>query len=135
MPTRKITLDDPISLTLAADSRLTDLDYANDQIWELLPGKGDPNALMLQTTFGLRARNMRIFPQFEEAHKIISSPAEFAESVIFTKIAPNYIKLTCSPFPGIDVELEYWVPDCQTVAGRVRIKNSSEINRSIQLAM
>lgn len=132
MPTRKLTLEDPISLTLAADSRLADLDYTNDQIWELLPGKGDPNALMLQTTYGLRARNMRIFPQFEEAHKIVRSPTDFAKPVIFTKITPNYIKLNCSPFPGIDVELEYWVPDCQTVAGRIRLGNSSEINRSVQ---
>ena len=62
--------DDPLCLTMAADSRLTDLDYANDQIWELQLGRGTPAAILLNTTYGLRARHMRIFPQFTELHKV-----------------------------------------------------------------
>ena len=135
MRTWRLTPKDPLSLTLAADSRLTNLDYANDQIWEMLPGEGEPASILLQTTFGLRARNMRIFPQFEEAHKVVTDPIEFAEPIGINQFAPNYLKLTCSPFPGIDVILEYWVPDCQTVAGRIGIKNSSSINRNLKFAV
>ena len=47
---------DPLALTLAADFRLSSTDYVNDQIWELETGGGDPPALALHTTFGLRAR-------------------------------------------------------------------------------
>jgi len=124
-----------MSLTLAADSRLTNLDYTDDQIWELLPGGGEPAAILLQTSYGLRARNMRIFPQFEEAHKVISDISEFASPPEITHIAPNYIKMGGSPFPGIDVILEYWVPDCQTIAGRIKIENSSTINRNFRFAV
>ena len=51
---------DPLALNLAADARLGPTDYFDDQIWELRIGGGDPPALALQTTFGLRARSMRV---------------------------------------------------------------------------
>jgi hypothetical protein len=132
MRTWKITPKDPLSLTLAADSRLTELDYTNDQIWELLPVGGEPASILLQTSYGLRARNMRIFLQFEEAHKVVRDPHDFAGPLNITHFAPNYVQMYASPFPGLDVILEYWVPDCQTVAGRIRIENTSRINRNLR---
>ena len=51
---------DPLCLTLAADSRLSIPDYLNDHIWELVLGGGEPKALAVRTTYGLRAKSMRI---------------------------------------------------------------------------
>ena len=59
-----LTQDDPLALRLAADVRLTPTDYADDHIWELALAGGEPPALALRTTYGLRARDMRIFPAF-----------------------------------------------------------------------
>ncbi len=64
MPNWNLAAGDPLSLTLAADARLTTTDYTNDQIWELSLGGGEPAALALQTTYGLRAHWMRLFPRF-----------------------------------------------------------------------
>ncbi len=124
-------LKNPQNLIVAADSRMNQLDYANDQIWELQLGPGDPTAITLQTTYGLRARNMRIFPQFTENHQVLSDPKKFYSPLIVQNFYPNYIKLMFSPFTDIEIEMEYWVPDCQSVAGRVHIKNSSLIDRNI----
>ena len=52
---------DPLCLTLAADSRLSIPDYLNDHIWELEFGGAEPASLALHTTYGLRAKAMRIF--------------------------------------------------------------------------
>ena len=54
-------------LTLAADMRFSTPNYVNDHIWEMEIGSGEPSALTLRTTYGLRARSMRIFPRFTEA--------------------------------------------------------------------
>ncbi|HLB50317.1 MAG TPA: hypothetical protein VJL59_25115, partial [Anaerolineales bacterium] len=62
----KLTQADPLALRLAADVRFGPTDYADDQIWELTLAGGDPAALALRTTYGLRAREMRIFPIFRE---------------------------------------------------------------------
>ena len=128
-------LNDPQSLSLVADARLSNLDYTNDQIWELLLGRGDPAAIILQTTYGLRARNMRIFPQFTENHTTVWEPTQFETSPKVISFFPNYIKLHFSPFSGINIELEYWIPDCQTAAGRVRVINAGLNDRKINFEL
>ncbi len=135
MRTWNLGLSDPFNLILAADPRLTPLSYSDDHIWELLIGRSDPAAVVLQTTYGLRARSMRIFPQFVESHQTVSDPAEFATPLKITNFAPNYIKLNFSPLLGIDVVSEYWIADSQTAVGRTWIKNKSELTRKLRFEM
>ena len=97
---------DPLVLTLAADFRLCTPDYINDQIWELEPGGGDPPALALRTTYGLRARLMRIFPRFHLGGQTISDPAAFAAPPSLRRFTPNFLLMACAPFPGIEVIAE-----------------------------
>jgi len=124
---------DPLSLVIAADARITPPDYLNDHIWELLPGGGESQALQLQSTFGLRARSIRIFPCFSMGERSISNPDEFAKPPTFHTIYPNFIGLEFSPFPGIDVSAEYWVPQSNAITCRLLIRNSQNSNLNIQL--
>lgn len=136
MRTWNLGLDDPLCLTLAADSRLIDLDYANDQIWELQLGRGTPAAILLNTTYGLRARHMRIFPRFTEVHKVLSDPAQFNEPPKVHRFYPNYLELSFSPFNGIQVQMQHWVPDSHTITGRIDVSNhgASERKLTVDLA-
>jgi hypothetical protein len=118
-----IGLGDPLSLTLAADYRLGETDYTNDHIWELEFGGGDPPALALRTTYGLRARLMRLFPRFTLGGQILTDPLSFAAPPRLVRFYPNYFLLTYSPFAGIEVTAEYWVPASQVVAGRLSVTN------------
>ncbi len=122
------------ALTLAADVRLSALHYANDQVWELALRGGEPAGLSLQTTFGLRARSMRLFPQFREGDQSVNDPAQFAEQPAIHHFYPNYALVTFSPFTGIDVAAEYWVVDSHMIAGRLRVINSGVTPRTISLA-
>src|SRR3972149_10451231 len=108
---------DPLTFTLAADFRLCNPDYINDHIWELESSGGDPPALSLFTTYGLRARSMRLFPRFIVNGQGISDPAAFPLPPHLRQFFPNYLSLEFSPFHGINVISEYWVPDSHTVAG------------------
>jgi hypothetical protein len=114
---------DPLELTLAADFRLCNPDYVNDQIWELEPGGGDPPALSLRTTYGLRACMMRIFPQFTLDGQTVSDPQTFRLPPQFNHFYPNYLSMNFWPFEGINISAEYWVPDSHTIAGRLTTKN------------
>ncbi|MBU0512899.1 MAG: hypothetical protein KJ638_14525 [Chloroflexi bacterium] len=115
---------DPGAFTLAADVRCGPTDYTNDHIWELTLKGGEPPSLALQTTFGLRARNLRLFPRFVEGDTAVSDPSAFDKPPTVHRFYPNFLALSFSPFTGIDVEIEYWVPESQIVAGRVTITNS-----------
>lgn len=124
---------DPLSLTLAADARLGPTDYVDDQIWELQVGGGEPSALALQTTFGLRASALRLFPRFSEGELMQTDPAAFVQLPVITRLFPNFLTLTFSPFRAIDVEAEYWVPQSQAVAGRLQVTNSGGTARRVRL--
>ena len=121
------------SLILAADARLSQLNYFDDQIWELHLRTGEPAALSLQTTYGLRARSMRLFPRFIENGTALTDPDQFNSSPAIHRFFPNYALLTCSPFAGIDVVMEYWVAFSNVLAGRIRVINSGVTPRNLSL--
>jgi hypothetical protein len=128
-----LTKGDPLSLILAADSRLSIPDYLNDHSWELLPGGGEPATLSLRTTYGLRAKSMRIFLRFSENGKAVSDPAMFALPPGVRRFYPNFLVVEYSPLPNIDVSSEYWVPQSNAVSGRVTVSNRSAAERKIRL--
>jgi hypothetical protein len=117
---------DPLVLTLAADARVSQTDYINDHIWELMIGGGEPSALSIDTTFGLRARSMRIFPVFEFNDRTLINPDDFTIDVKIVTNYPNYIVLTFSPIKDVDVQIEYWVPDSHQIAGRMKLISQSQ---------
>ncbi|MCB9136539.1 MAG: hypothetical protein H6636_14030 [Anaerolineales bacterium] len=121
------------SLILAADARLSPLNYYDDQIWELHLRTGEPPALSLQTTYGLRARSMRLFPRFIENTEAVTDPEQFHTPPAFRRFFPNYTLVTCSPFDGIDVVMEYWVAFSNVLAGRIRVINSGVTPRTVRL--
>lgn len=124
---------DPLSLTIAADPRLAPTDYCDDQIWRLQLRGGDPPAVALYTTFGLRARSLRIFPLFTEDDRSLSDPVSFNRNPIIRRFYPNYLNLVFSPFSDIDVNIEYWVPESKAIAGRIMVSNRGRSARHIQL--
>ena len=124
---------DPLFLTLAADSRLSIPDYLNDHIWELVFGGGEPAALSLRTTYGLRAKSMRIFLRFSEGKASVSDPSAYALPPTIRRFYPNFLILDYSPLQGIDVATEYWVPQSNTVCGRVTVANKTNATRKIRM--
>lgn len=131
----KLTQADPLALRLAADVRFGPTDYADDQIWELTLGGGDPAALALRTTYGLRAREMRLFPVFREGDTLVCDPEQFASRPVVHHFAVNRIQFSFSPLGGIHVHADYWRPDSHSVAGQFTVTNESTAARSIRLKL
>lgn len=123
---------DPLHLVLAADARLARPNYVNDHIWELDLGGGEPPALALRTTYGLRARVMRLFPRFSENGNTVHDPAQFAVAPRVRRLYPNFVELTFSPLVGLDVTAEYWVAGSNVVAGRIITTNRAGIPHPVR---
>jgi len=125
----------PLAMTLAADFRLSAPDYTNDHIWELELGGGDPPALALRSTYGLRARSMRIFPRFTAQNQTVMDPAGFAVPPQLRHFYPNFLVFEYSPFPDVPITAEYWAPTSQTVAGRFTVTNRTLSTFSLTLEL
>lgn len=128
-----LTLFDPLHLTLAADFRFGGVDYADDHIWELDLSAGQPPALSLRTTFGLRARSMRLFPRFGEGRAVVTDPAKFVRVPRLRFFAPNFLELDFSPLDDLEVNAEFWAAASQVVAGRYTLVNRGSKPRKIKL--
>ncbi len=128
----QLTHSDPLHLTLAADARLGAPDYLNDHIWELKLEEGAPPAVGIQTTYGLRARLMRLFPRFQHKDQWISDPKQFYAAPKVIRFHPNYLMVKFAPFSGTDVLAEYWVPSSQVLAGRLTFTNPDVVRESFQ---
>ncbi|GMV34145.1 MAG: hypothetical protein DCC59_12275 [Chloroflexi bacterium] len=126
---------DPLHLTLAADARLCKPDYPNDHIWEVEIGSNDPerSALGIATTFGSRARSMRLFLRFTEGADIVTDPNTFAAKPSLRRFYPNFLTLDFLPFENLNATADFWVPESHAVAGRVTLVNKTTAVRNIQL--
>jgi hypothetical protein len=135
MRTWNLKVSPPLTFTLAADARMGATNYTDDHIWELHLGGGEPPALSLQTTFGLRARSYRIFPRFIEETTAIANPVSFASPMLLQAMAPNYLRLAFSVLPELPVTAEYWAATSQAVAGRFTLENRAATARTIRLEL
>lgn len=126
-------IGDPLFLTIAADARFCRPDYANDHIWELSLGGGEMPALALQTTYGLRAQWMRLFPLFARREISLIDPRNFHQPPRLEAFYPNYLAVSAQPFAGLAVRLEYWVVDSHHVAGRLQVSNQGEDQDSLHV--
>jgi hypothetical protein len=120
---------------LAADARLCEPDYVNDHIWELEIGAGEPAALAVRTTFGLRARNMRLFYRFSESGKSLTNPAEFHTPPHLRRFYPNFLLFSFVLFEGFEVTAEYWVPESHAIAGRLTMVNRTAFARKLSFEL
>ncbi len=130
-----LSFGDPLYLVLAADARFCKPDYVNDHIWEAEIGAPDSDraAIGLSTTYGLRARAMRIFLRFGENEKTVSAPGAFHSKPLLRRYYPNFLFLEFSPLENLNAVVEFWIPESHAAAGRVTLTNKTNAVRAIRL--
>ena len=135
MRTWSLNPDSPLSLRIAADARVCIPDYVDDQIWELSLGGGEPASMALQTTYGLRAIAMRIFPGFSIGGSVLCDPEQFYSQTKVEQFFPNYLKVSFSPFQDLLVHGGYWALNSQTLVGRFNLHNLSGSPMNLQIRL
>jgi hypothetical protein len=130
-----LSLGDPLYLSLAADSRLCEPDYLNDHIWEVEFGALDAERafVSLHTTFGLRARSMRLYLRFTENNVTVTDPNTFVAKPSLRRFYPNLLTLDFVPLENLHITTDFWVPESHAVAGRVTLTNKSNAVRQLKL--
>jgi len=114
-----------IDIHLAADTAQGSVNPCNDQIWHLSSEAGEPVALSLSTTYGLRAYAMRIFPRFHLKGETVQNPHSYNSTPNLRFTACNFAHIHLSPFPTIDARFRLWVPTSQIVVGQIAITSTA----------
>ena len=112
-----------IGLLLWADIRFTPPYVWNDHCWEVCSSSGQPPSMSGATTYGLRASQMQVFPSFSLVDQVVRDPAQFFSQPEIQYYSTNFIALSFSPFQGIDVIYNIWVPNSQILMGEILFHN------------
>lgn len=118
---------------LAADQRFGKVNPDNDHVWELTTHRGEPPAVALQSTLGLRANGLRLFPRFQQNQVAVTDPRSFFQSPSLEFSCSNFVAIRYSPFQGVDVSHKTWVPDSLTLVGEFSLVNSTDTTQSLGL--
>ena len=121
--------DDPIGLTLCADSRFSNAQPDPDIVWQL---RFEPNsAINLYTTLGLQARSFQLFPQFSLNKVIHFNLADFFSAPRIEILYSNFTRLVLTPFEELEAQTDLWVKEGGLLIGRIRLTNHSDQNHEV----
>jgi hypothetical protein len=123
----------PFSLQLAADARLSQTDYQDDQIWEVRLERGEAPALALQTRYGGRAGLASIVPMWLHEGRVVYQTQAYAHPPTVTTFAPGYVRLQGSLSPQLAVQAEFWVMESHAVGARLTLANAHTVPTDVQL--
>lgn len=130
---RRWQLESTGSVKLAADARLSQTDYTDDQVWELVLGKGESPALQLQTRYGGRAGLASLVPMWNHDGRAIYQAQAFQKPPVLMEVAPGYIELEATLTPQLALKAEYWAMDSHSVGGQFTLANSHTAPVEIRL--
>lgn len=111
-------------LHIAADARLSQTDYADDQIWQLMLGSGESPALALQTHYGGRVGLASIVPMWFHEGRVIYQAQAYTKPPYVTAFAPGYLRVQATLTLQLALQAEYWVIDSHVVGARYTVANA-----------
>lgn len=114
----------PLALQLAADARLSQTDYFDDQVWELALGSGENPALALQTSYGGRVGLVSLLPLWRVDNRPVYEYQGYAQPPTLVGFAPGYAQAAAKITPTLTLRADFWVMESHAVGARLTIRNS-----------
>lgn len=128
-----LTPSHPLALQIAADARLSQTDYTDDQVWELVLGGGDESALQLKTRYGGRVGLASLVPMWIVDKRPVYQYQAYASPPVITAFAPAYLEAHADITPKLKLRAEYWAADSHAISARFSLKNTSTETIEIRL--
>ena len=125
----------PKAFIIARDGSFSSIDPSNDQVWAFSFSDSKTHPFHIETTYGLRARSMRLFPNVILNNKRLTEEADFSTFPRITRYTPAQLRINFSLLNGIDVQLELFVPAINALAGGFDIANRSAVPISLTLEL
>jgi hypothetical protein len=125
----------PMAFILAADGAFTPYHPENDQVWELEFGQHEIHPFCIQTTYGLRAKSMRLFPSFVINYRRYTNADSFLTPPFITQYTPDSIQVQSEAVLGCEIHFDVFVPASDTLVGGVEVFNKGKEYLSLNLEL
>lgn len=114
----------PKAFIMASDGETSVFNPDNDQIWAVSLDYSDASPFQLTTTYQLRARSMRLFPNIIVGHRRLTHPDEFTLQPTVTGYTPSSIELKYAFKNGLHAQFSSFVAAQDLLAGTITLHNS-----------
>jgi hypothetical protein len=121
-----VNRDGPQAFILAPDGDFLAFTPENDQIWALSLDASEIAPFYLHTTYHLRARSMRLFPNIVVEHQRLTKPNDFSLLPMVTGYTPGTIQVKYSFINGIEIRMDCFIPEPDALVGKISIHNSAQ---------
>ncbi len=115
----------PKAFILAPDGQFSAFDAERDQLWTLNLDPPDSCPFHLQTTFHLRARSMRVFPNLIFEHRRLKNHTDFSLPPTVRDYSPSSIKLEYNFNHQVLLQFCSFIPEPNVLIGALFLKNIS----------
>lgn len=122
----QLTPHDPLALQIAADARVSQTDYFDDQVWELALGSQGNPALALQTSYGGRIGLASLIPIWQIDNRPVYEYQAYTTPPVITAFSPGYAQATAKITPTLALRADFWVMESHVVGARLTVKNSGQ---------
>ena len=137
MPALSFNRSDPKNFILVADRFFSDYQPGKDHVWKLRLETSDPHPFTLSTTYGLRAKSMRLFPNFILDNQRISKPTDFSQPPRMTAYTPSFAKIEAVHQDNLAFCFSCYLPEPDILVGYIKIENLGDalVDLTTQLAV
>lgn len=136
MKSQSFNQNGPKAFFLATDGQFTPYRPENDHVWALILDSSEAYPFHLYTTFGLRARSMRFFPNFILGNQRHTKATDFKHPPAVTHFTPASLRIACCLKNGVTIQFECLMPQTDILVGNLEINNPGHdlINLTIEMA-
>jgi len=132
---QEIDAERPFDFHLAADARMSQTDYCDDQAWRLQLGRGTEPALCWQTQYGGRADSVRLTALLRLDEQLIYHGRAYAQPPVIRAFAPNFLQLDAMPSAELALTARYWVMDSRAAGGEYILQNTGDSHLQLTLEL
>ena len=125
----------PNAFVLVPDGEFQKDPPIEDQVWTLILDSTDPHPFFLSTTYGLRAKSMRVFPNFIIGNRRISKPEDFSRLPRVTCYSPSSVQVEAEYQKNISFLFKFFFLEPEVLTGSIQVKHSKEIAAKIILQL
>ncbi len=96
----------------------------------------DTHPFHLETTYGLRARSMRVFPNILLNNKPLTEETDHVNRPRITRYTPGHLRIQFSIIDDVSIQLDFHIPENNALVGGFDIVNraSQPISMTLELA-
>lgn len=128
----------PYSLVIAADARLSQTDFAEDQVWELRFGTGDLPALSVQTAFGGRVNAVSLIPLitlYSPNPQTLYQAEHYAQAPQLQHFSTQYAHASAQVTPTLALQAQVMAFESHAIGGIYRLHNQSDQALSLRFEL